>query len=558
MKKNRQLKDKWVAQQFLDVFKTRPHWPAKEIVDCIRRAFKVIVTREFAYRVKYAAHKLLHGSMYEHYKKVKGYLAALESCSPGSHSELVIVMPKQPPPIFQRLFICFDGLAKGWIEGCRKVLAIDGCFLKTFLGGQLFCDVGRDSNDQMFPVAWAVTEGENSLSWEWFLKHLQTSLELGDGIGLAILSDEHQAILSGVSSVLPQAEHRHCARHVYANWSKSYRGDEFKLQFWKIAKCYNKADYDEALDELSMINVEAALAFKAHNPQHFCRAFLSTDIKTDAITSNIAETFNGYIINARTKHLLHMLEEIRSNLMHRMVQKRQLMDKCTSVLCPRIQTKLNQEKDKAAMCEVFPSTMTLFNVTCFTYQVVVNSDIMTCTCRKWDMLGIPCKHAIACIFFLNKEAEDFVHKCYTKESYMRAYAGSIPPLVGERYRPKVTYQLQPPPIKIGPGRPRKKRVKDPYENPKKPGVLTKSGVEMTCSLCNVKGHNKRKCPEKGKIVQFQLTSFCSVTTNVTRGAPTHRSRSSRGRTVSVNQGTLNYLIMGTQPSQQSTLTQHPQ
>uniref|UniRef100_A0A803MZM6 PB1-like domain-containing protein n=1 Tax=Chenopodium quinoa TaxID=63459 RepID=A0A803MZM6_CHEQI len=50
----------------------------------------------------------------------------------------------------------------------------------------------------------------------------------------------------------------------------------------------------------------------------------------------------------------------------------------------------------------------------------------------------------------------------------------------------------------------------------------------------------------------------SVTTNVTRGASTHRSRSSMGRTVSVNQWTLNYLIMGTQPSQQSTLTQHPQ
>ncbi|XP_021721321.1 uncharacterized protein LOC110688869 [Chenopodium quinoa] len=270
--------------------------------------------------------------------------------------------------------------------------------------------------------------------------------------------------------------------------------------------CYNKAGYEEALAKLNEINVEVALDFKAYNPENFCRAFLSTDIKTDAITSNIAETFNGYIINARTKHLLHMLEEIKSNLMHRMIQKKQPMEKCTSVFCPRIQTKLDHKKDKAAMCEVLPSTMKLFNVTCFTYQVVVNLETMSCTCKKWDMLGIPYKHAIACIFFLNREAEEFVHQCYTKESYMTAYAGSIPPLVGERYWPKVTYQLQPPSIKIWPSRPRKKRVKDPYENPKKPGVLTKNGVEMTCSLCNVKGHNKSKCPKKGKIVPPEPTA----------------------------------------------------
>lgn len=88
----------------------------------------------------------------------------------------------------------------------------------------------------------------------------------------------------------------------------------------------------------------------------------------------------------------------------------------------------------------------------------------------------------------------------TKLCLMLYVLGSIPPLVGERYWPKVSYPLQPPAIKIGPGRPRKKRVKDPYENPKKPGVLTKTGVEMTCSLCKVKGHNKRRCPEKGTIV----------------------------------------------------------
>ncbi|XP_021715161.1 uncharacterized protein LOC110683116 [Chenopodium quinoa] len=412
-------------------------------------------------------------------------------------------MPKQPPPVFQWLFMCFEGLMKGWREGCRKVIAIDACFLKTFLGGQLLCAVGRDANGQMYPIAWAVTEGENNLSWEWFFIHLVACLDLGEGEGLSVISDEHQAILNVVASVLPKAEHRHCARHIFALWHKTYRGDELKLQFWKIAKSYNEADYKYALTELEVMNPEAAVAFQKYNPHLFCRAFLSTDVKTDAITSNIAETFNGFIINARTKHLLFMIEEIRSQLMQRMVKKRQDMEKTTTYLCPRIQSKLDKEKNKAAYCEVLPSSDTLFNLSYNLDQVVVNLEAKTCTCRKWDMLRIPCCHAVACVFFANKEAEQFFHPCYRREVYLTSYAGSIPPLAGERYWPKVALALDPPPIKIGPGRPRKNRIRDPFENPKKHGSLTKTGVEMTCTICKVKGHNKRRCPNRDTTIQSE-------------------------------------------------------
>ncbi|KAL2892558.1 50S ribosomal protein L34, partial [Bienertia sinuspersici] len=68
MERNKQLKSSWMAKQLLDVFKARAHWPAKEIIECIRMAYRVMVER--AYKVKYRAHKLLHGSMKEHYSKV--------------------------------------------------------------------------------------------------------------------------------------------------------------------------------------------------------------------------------------------------------------------------------------------------------------------------------------------------------------------------------------------------------------------------------------------------------------------------------------------------------
>ncbi|KAL2930758.1 Halomucin [Bienertia sinuspersici] len=180
MEKNKQLKSPWLAQQFLEIFKARPHWPAKDIIETVKRAYRVLISRDVAYKVKYHAHKLLHGSMKDHYLKVGRYLKYMKQNSPDT--KLVLVTDQESrPEVFKRLFVCFDGVAKGWIEGCRKVLCVDACFLKTFLGGQLLAAIGRDGNDQMYPVAWAVVEGENNQSWEWFINEVKQSLQLNDG-----------------------------------------------------------------------------------------------------------------------------------------------------------------------------------------------------------------------------------------------------------------------------------------------------------------------------------------------------------------------------------------
>ncbi|KAL2921355.1 Protein MCM10-like protein [Bienertia sinuspersici] len=51
--RNRQLKSPWVAEQFLEVFKARPHWPAKDIMQTIRLTYKVLVKKDFTYKVEY-------------------------------------------------------------------------------------------------------------------------------------------------------------------------------------------------------------------------------------------------------------------------------------------------------------------------------------------------------------------------------------------------------------------------------------------------------------------------------------------------------------------------
>ena len=80
------------------------------------------------------------------------------------------------------------------MAGCRKVIGLDGCFLKHTCKGELLTAMGRDANNQMYPIAWAVVRVENSENWMWFLSLLQDDLALNDGTGITIISDSHKVM----------------------------------------------------------------------------------------------------------------------------------------------------------------------------------------------------------------------------------------------------------------------------------------------------------------------------------------------------------------------------
>ena len=62
---------------------------------------------------------------------------------------------------FVRFYVCFNACKQGWMAGCQPIMGLDGCFLKGVCKGQLLCAIGKDSNNQMYPIAWAIVVVEN-------------------------------------------------------------------------------------------------------------------------------------------------------------------------------------------------------------------------------------------------------------------------------------------------------------------------------------------------------------------------------------------------------------
>lgn len=89
---------------------------------------------------------------------------------------------------FKRIYICYFALKAGRKEGCRKVIGLYGCFLKTVYAGQLLSAVGRDGNNQIFSIFYVVVKYENTDSWKWFITMMKDDLDLNDDVELTIIS----------------------------------------------------------------------------------------------------------------------------------------------------------------------------------------------------------------------------------------------------------------------------------------------------------------------------------------------------------------------------------
>lgn len=56
----------------------------------------------------------------------------------------------------------FDGTKKALTQACRPFISLDGCHLKNKYDGILLIVVGRNPNDQYFPIIFGVVENETN------------------------------------------------------------------------------------------------------------------------------------------------------------------------------------------------------------------------------------------------------------------------------------------------------------------------------------------------------------------------------------------------------------
>ncbi|KAK8540585.1 hypothetical protein V6N13_027104 [Hibiscus sabdariffa] len=494
--KNRNCTYRWVAKAYVDKFRVEPTYSTKSLRQDVATDHILQVPSSKCSRAKKLALEMIQGSHDEQYSRVYDYFAELGGCNPGTTTILQL-----DDRVFERMYICLQACKDGF-KACRPIICLDGCFLKGHYQGWLLSAVGLDANDCVYPLAYAIVESENRSSWTWFLQILETDMELTNSNHYTFMSDKQKGLVDAIIDVFPYAEHRTCVRHLYSNFKlkNGNQGKALKDVLWKAARATYMKEFTDAMSEMRSMSDASFKWLQGKDPRQWSKSHFSTRCKSDMLLNNLSESFNKMILESRDKPILTMMEMIRSKIMTRIVSKKEQAEKINGLLCPKIQKKLESAIGQSIRCWPRAAGANKYEVYARPIdQHVVNLDNHSCSCRKWDLTGIPCMHAISVILMRQERPENYVSHYYSKDMQLQIYSNMVKPLRGPKQWANhgTNEPVIPPIIRRLVGRPQKNRKKEADEALTSTGRLGKTGVQMTCSKCGKTGHNKRSC--KGQV-----------------------------------------------------------
>lgn len=303
------------------------------------------------------------------------------------------------------------------------------------------------------------------------------------------LLDFTQGLTDAVQTIFPSANQRYCLFHIEANFKLKFRGGDLADKMWNVGKACDLRSYEDAMKSLKEDNCDAHDWLEKIPKKLWCRHAWDPVSRVGHVTNNVAESLNSWINDYREFPILSLLEEYRLKVMKRLHSRFQRACQWKGKLVPDTVKKINKEWASARSFEVFAAGKGEYQCRVGSRLYVVNLTNRTCDCRRWEVTGIPCMHAIACIRMCNEEVEDYCHVAYTVDRYFAVYSNIIHPQPDLGILPMPTEDImQPPPLRRLPGRPRKARRMQPSEK-----MGTQRSTTLRCSICKAIGHNKRSC-----------------------------------------------------------------
>ncbi|KAK1378082.1 hypothetical protein POM88_024826 [Heracleum sosnowskyi] len=304
-----------------------------------------------------------------------------------------------------------------------------------------------------------------------------------------------------IRELLPQVEHRFCTRHLNANLKGKYPSGPVNDAFWQASTATHPQAFKSPMKELARASKGAFEKMNALDPGMWSKAYFKTHSLTDSTENNISECFNSWILKTRYMPLIDMLIEIHDMIMTRVHENRDRMARYDCLIVPKAKKILDEAVKESCGYTVLWDGSETYVVKGKGTSCSVNLQSRSCSCRVWDLLGIPYAHGVTAIQEARHNVFDYVEKCYTKETYMRCYSYCLDVIRGEDFWEDVEGDLILPPmiVKQLRGRPKKMRRREGWEGVVSSGKkvrLRYSGRKMHCSLCTKEGHRNDKCPDK--------------------------------------------------------------
>lgn len=480
----------WIVNFIEERLRDNVNYKPKDILHDIHKQYGIMIPYKQAWRAKERGLVAIYGSSEEGYCLLPSYCEQIKKTNPGSAAE---VFTASADNRFQRLFVSFYASIYGFLNGCLPIVGLGGIQLKNKYLGTLLSATSFDADGGLFPLAFGVVDVENDENWMWFLSELHKALEANTEkiLDLTFLSDGQKGIVDAVKRKFAGSSHAFCMKHLSESIGKEFKNSRLVHLLWKAAYSTTTIGFKERLAEIEEVSSEAAKWLQQFPPSRWALVYFE-GTRYGHLSSNI-EDFNRWILETLELPIIQVIERIHSKLAAEFADRRAKSNSWLSMLTPSAEKRIAEAINRASTYQVLRSDEVEFEVLSAERSEIVNIGTHCCSCRDWQLYGIPCSHAVAALISARKDVYAFIERCFTVASYCETYSEDIHPIPGKiewKKEGEVPMDedvrvVRPPKFRRPPGRPEKKRICVEDFNREKHTVH--------CSRCNQTGHYKTTC-----------------------------------------------------------------
>ncbi|GAA0171933.1 hypothetical protein LIER_25858 [Lithospermum erythrorhizon] len=191
------------------------------------------------------------------------------------------------------------------------------------------------------------------------------------------------------------------------------------------------------MEKMKRLDIAAFRWFEDKKPSQCSRSYFATSPKCDVLFNNMCEVFNSFILDARDKQVLTLMSMVKDLVMVRIQMNRDRTELWEGRLCPKSRSKLVKNVKEASGCMPMKCDKTHYQVYSgeSSNQWAVDFERRQCSCKKWQLNGLPCKHVCVAITMNGEYIEEYADDCYTVSTYKQVYSHSIMPMSGPNMWP---------------------------------------------------------------------------------------------------------------------------
>ncbi|KAK6929605.1 Zinc finger, SWIM-type [Dillenia turbinata] len=282
--------------------------------------------------------------------------------------------------------------------------------------------------------------------------------------------------------------------------------------FWNAVYALTSVEFEKKVSEMVEISQDVIQWFQHFPPRLWALAYFE-GVRYGHFSLGITELLYKWALDSHELPIVQMMEHIRYQLTSWFNERRTIGMGWNSILVPTAEKCILEAIADARCYQVLRANEVEFEIVSSERTNIVDIRNRECSCRRWQLYGLPCAHATAALISCGQNAHVFAEPCFSVVSYCETYSQIINPIPDKNFwrengegteggGAKLDMTVRAPKTRRPPGRPKRMVLRiESFKRPKRVFHFMKCNIGRSPShisfLFFTRAANAKRLLQKG-------------------------------------------------------------